>query len=148
MNPEAVRGLVPQSELGDGSWTFHVVRKETGSMFFSEEKNQKTFMPCACRTIRGLAGYVERAEGTKSFFASRRAHSVYVQQAFHQPSRFKNAVAASGARALSPEMKYTKQSRPDFLARGAGPASFRSATILPAAQFLARAAHASRAAES
>ncbi len=65
-----------------------------------------------------------------------------------QPSRFKNAMAASGARALSPEMKYTKQSRPDALPPDAGPASFRSATNLPAAQLLARAAQALRAAES
>jgi len=31
-------------------------------MFFSEEKNQKTFNSCASRTIRDLAGIVEPAE--------------------------------------------------------------------------------------
>jgi hypothetical protein len=31
-------------------------------MFFSEEKNQKTFMFCAGGKMRGLAGIVEPAE--------------------------------------------------------------------------------------
>jgi hypothetical protein len=36
-------------------------------MFFSEEKNQKTFMSCANVEIRALAGDVQAEEGIKSF---------------------------------------------------------------------------------
>jgi len=37
------------------------------SVFFSEEKNQKTFISCPRGTIRDLAGIVLRAAGHKSF---------------------------------------------------------------------------------
>jgi hypothetical protein len=36
-------------------------------MFFSEEKNQKTFNSCASGKIQGLAGTVQPAEESKSF---------------------------------------------------------------------------------
>jgi len=36
-------------------------------MFFSEEKNQKTFTSCARRNIRDLAGSVKPAEALKVF---------------------------------------------------------------------------------
>jgi len=37
-------------------------------MFFSEEKNQKTFTPCARRNIRDPAGNVEPAQKFKVFW--------------------------------------------------------------------------------
>jgi hypothetical protein len=36
-------------------------------MFFSEEKNQKTFTSCAGATIRDLAGIVKPTEESKVF---------------------------------------------------------------------------------
>jgi len=36
-------------------------------MFFSEEKNQKTYMSCADCSIGDLAGIVKPAQGIKSF---------------------------------------------------------------------------------
>jgi hypothetical protein len=36
-------------------------------MFFSEEKNQKTFIPFARRTIQAMAGIVGLAQKQKSF---------------------------------------------------------------------------------
>jgi hypothetical protein len=36
-------------------------------MFFSEEKNQKTFMACASGAIQALTGNVEAAAGMKGF---------------------------------------------------------------------------------
>jgi hypothetical protein len=47
-------------------------------MFFSEEKNQKTFIPFARRTIEAMAGIVGLAQKQKSFssFLQKRSPSL------------------------------------------------------------------------
>jgi hypothetical protein len=43
------------------------IKASEESMFFSEEKNQKTSTPCARRKIRDPAGIVKTAEELKVF---------------------------------------------------------------------------------